>query len=642
MAEIPPGGSHKPPIRADRVLSVPGHGPATLRYGPQRDRLPRRRAPHPRVLEGAPNLREDARGAADAAPRLRLLRGPAHRQRPAPQRPRPHARHQGPLPSLQDDARLPRRRARPAGTRTACPSRSRSRRSSASTARPRSRRYGVEPFIAALHRVASSATPNEWERLTERIGFWVDLDDAYVTYHRATSRASGGRSPSCSRRASSTRATRSSGGGRRAAPRSRAAEVGLGYKTVDDPQRLRRVPAASTSPTPRSLVWTTTPWTLAVQHVRRRATRLRLRRRGRRTTRKLDRRRRARARQLAKKLRKDLPVVRDAEGQRRCVGSRYSAAVRHLLQARGSTELRQGRGRIAALARHRRGLRHARQRHRHRPHRARLRRGRLQRPPQARSLQPARGARAVLRREARRHLHPRDGRHRRPLGEGRRQGHHRASSRSAGSLVHAEHVPPRVPVLLARRRRPAHPVRAARLVHPHHRAEGPGASRTTARSTGCPSTSRRAASATSSRTTSTGRSRASATGARRSTSGSCDKRRRAHARAARASREIPAATRTPFDRLPRGEEEGPDAQPSTSSSTSRGSTRSPAQNPGDAGHATAASPRSSTAGSTRAACRSRSGASRTRRARASSSSRASPPTSSARRSIRRAAGSTRC
>ena len=50
--------------------------------------------------------------------------------------------------------------------------------------------------------------------------------------------------------------------------------------------------------------------------------------------------------------------------------------------------------------------------------------------------------------------------------------------------------------------------------------------------------------------------------------------------------------------------------------------------------------RSSTAGSTRARCRTRSGTTRSRTA--TCSRRASPPTSSARRSIRRAAGSTRC
>ena len=25
----------------------------------------------------------------------------------------------------------------------------------------------------------------EWERLTERLGFWVDLNEAYVTYHKS-------------------------------------------------------------------------------------------------------------------------------------------------------------------------------------------------------------------------------------------------------------------------------------------------------------------------------------------------------------------------------------------------------------------------------------------------------------------------
>ena len=44
--------------------------------------------------------------------------------------------------------------------------------------------YGVEPFI---HKCQQSVLRymQEWERLTERIGFWVDLDDAYVTYHQS-------------------------------------------------------------------------------------------------------------------------------------------------------------------------------------------------------------------------------------------------------------------------------------------------------------------------------------------------------------------------------------------------------------------------------------------------------------------------
>jgi isoleucyl-tRNA synthetase len=44
--------------------------------------------------------------------------------------------------------------------------------------------YGVEPFI---HRCQESVWRymQQWRLLTERIGFWVDLDDAYVTYHQS-------------------------------------------------------------------------------------------------------------------------------------------------------------------------------------------------------------------------------------------------------------------------------------------------------------------------------------------------------------------------------------------------------------------------------------------------------------------------
>ena len=43
--------------------------------------------------------------------------------------------------------------------------------------------YGIEPFI---HKCQQSVWRymQEWERLTERIGFWIRLDEAYVTYHR--------------------------------------------------------------------------------------------------------------------------------------------------------------------------------------------------------------------------------------------------------------------------------------------------------------------------------------------------------------------------------------------------------------------------------------------------------------------------
>src|ERR1044071_3668179 len=44
--------------------------------------------------------------------------------------------------------------------------------------------YGVEPFI---HKCQQSVWRymQQWEQLTRRIGFWVDLDKAYVTYHQS-------------------------------------------------------------------------------------------------------------------------------------------------------------------------------------------------------------------------------------------------------------------------------------------------------------------------------------------------------------------------------------------------------------------------------------------------------------------------
>ncbi len=44
--------------------------------------------------------------------------------------------------------------------------------------------YGVEPFIQLCQRSVWRYM-QEWERLTERLGFWIKLDEAYVTYHQS-------------------------------------------------------------------------------------------------------------------------------------------------------------------------------------------------------------------------------------------------------------------------------------------------------------------------------------------------------------------------------------------------------------------------------------------------------------------------
>jgi isoleucyl-tRNA synthetase len=120
--------------------------------------------------------------------------------------------------------------------------------------------FGVEPFVRRCIESVFRYT-REWEDLTEKIAFWVDTENAYVTFHEsyvesvwwALSRlfekgllyqghkvvwwwAQGGTALS-------------------------AAEVGQGYREVEDPSLYVRFPLQG-EPDLALLAWTTTPWTL--------------------------------------------------------------------------------------------------------------------------------------------------------------------------------------------------------------------------------------------------------------------------------------------------------------------------------------------------------------------------------------------
>jgi isoleucyl-tRNA synthetase len=113
----------------------------------------------------------------------------------------------------------------------------------------------------------------EWNRLTERIGFWIDLDDPYITLTNEyiesvwwslrkiwdDGRLYQGHKvvPYCPRCGTSLSSH----------------EVALGYKDVSDPSVYVRLPVLEPAPSDRIpesplesgdqlLVWTTTPWTL--------------------------------------------------------------------------------------------------------------------------------------------------------------------------------------------------------------------------------------------------------------------------------------------------------------------------------------------------------------------------------------------
>ncbi|HET7053349.1 MAG TPA: isoleucine--tRNA ligase [Solirubrobacterales bacterium] len=127
--------------------------------------------------------------------------------------------------------------------------------------------YGIDKFNARC-RASVFEYVEEWNRLTERIGFWIDLDDPYVTLeddyiesvwwslrrlwdderlyegHKVVPYC-----PRCGTALSSH-------------------EVALGYQDVEDPSIYIKIPLASSASGSilesgdRLLVWTTTPWTL--------------------------------------------------------------------------------------------------------------------------------------------------------------------------------------------------------------------------------------------------------------------------------------------------------------------------------------------------------------------------------------------
>lgn len=125
--------------------------------------------------------------------------------------------------------------------------------------KPEIEAYGIAEFNA-LCRESVLTYLDEWERLTERIGFWIDTDRAYRTmdsdyiesvwwslaelFDRGMLFRSDKVVPYCPRCGTALSSH----------------EVALGYQDVDDPSVYVRFPLRDGTGT--LLVWTTTPWTL--------------------------------------------------------------------------------------------------------------------------------------------------------------------------------------------------------------------------------------------------------------------------------------------------------------------------------------------------------------------------------------------
>ncbi|HQU42904.1 MAG: isoleucine--tRNA ligase [Planctomycetia bacterium 21-64-5] len=120
--------------------------------------------------------------------------------------------------------------------------------------------YGVEPFI---HRCQESVWRymQEWERLTERIGFWIKLDEAYVTYHQSYVESVWWSLKNLFDRGLLYQGHKIVWWWAQGGTALSSGEVGQGYREVADPSVYVRFPLVD-EPGTSLLVWTTTPWTL--------------------------------------------------------------------------------------------------------------------------------------------------------------------------------------------------------------------------------------------------------------------------------------------------------------------------------------------------------------------------------------------
>jgi isoleucyl-tRNA synthetase len=119
--------------------------------------------------------------------------------------------------------------------------------------------YGIGEFNARC-RESVFTYLEEWNRLTERIGFWIDLDDAYRTLDESYIESVWWALAQIDRRELLYEGHKVSPYCPRCETTLSSHEVAQGYKDVVDPSIYLKLKAQGSED--RLLVWTTTPWTL--------------------------------------------------------------------------------------------------------------------------------------------------------------------------------------------------------------------------------------------------------------------------------------------------------------------------------------------------------------------------------------------
>ncbi len=120
--------------------------------------------------------------------------------------------------------------------------------------------FGIEPFTKKCIESVFKYT-HEWEVMTRRIGFWVDLEDAYVTFHKSYVESVWWALKKLFDKGLLYKGHKVVWWWPQGGTALSAGEVGQGYKQVDDPSITVRFPVKG-MPDTSFLAWTTTPWTL--------------------------------------------------------------------------------------------------------------------------------------------------------------------------------------------------------------------------------------------------------------------------------------------------------------------------------------------------------------------------------------------
>jgi isoleucyl-tRNA synthetase len=120
--------------------------------------------------------------------------------------------------------------------------------------------YGIAKFNL-LCRESAFSNIKEWEKLTERIAYWVDFETAYVTYKNPYIESVWWILKNLWEKDLLYQGTKVVPYCPRCGTPLSDHEVALGYKEVTDPSVFVRMPLVD-DPGTSLLVWTTTPWTL--------------------------------------------------------------------------------------------------------------------------------------------------------------------------------------------------------------------------------------------------------------------------------------------------------------------------------------------------------------------------------------------